>query len=105
MLLRAILEDMSGIEKGTIMTGIMKFGLKSPKVVKLRRSSMTNTEIKQSLDKINMMSHIEMASLYRFASPGHIYFDRSLPFSDVFMKRFNSLGGMTPEISKQIGWL
>ena len=65
---------------------------------------MTNAEIKLHIDKINNMTQIEMATLYRFAPVGHTYFDISLPFNDLFKKRFASLGGMTPEISKQIGW-
>ena len=55
-------------------------------------------------EKINTMSHVEMASMYRFAKSGHPYFDSTLPFNKIFMKRFNALGGFTPEISKQIGW-
>jgi hypothetical protein len=50
------------------------------------------------------MSQIEMASLWRFAPCGHIYFDSSKPYFKVFSKRYEELGGMTPEISKAIGW-
>lgn len=64
---------------------------------------LTNTEIKYHIDKINNMTQLEMAYLYRFAPIGHIYFDISLPFNDIFMKKFNKLGGWAPEISKQIG--
>jgi hypothetical protein len=40
-----------------------------------------------------------------FASPGHLYFNAENPeIVDHFKKRFDSLGGMTPEISKQLGW-
>ena len=45
-----------------------------------------------------------MARLYRFAPSGHLYFDSSLPYNKIFMERFSELGGMSPEISKQIGW-
>ena len=56
------------------------------------------------IEKINKMSHLEMARLYRFAPAGHIYFDASLPYYEHFSRRFNDLGGMTTEISKMIGW-
>lgn len=50
------------------------------------------------------MNHYDMASLQRFAPSGHPYFDTSLPFHEIFDKRFKELGGMTPEISKSLGW-
>ena len=61
-------------------------------------------EEKQTIDKINNMSHEEMASLWRFAPIGHKYFKTSLPYFKIFKKRFIELGGFTPEISKRIGW-
>lgn len=53
---------------------------------------------------INQMSRVDMCRLHRFAPPGHPWFDTSLPFHDVFMKRFNELGGFNPIISKELGW-
>lgn len=53
--------------------------------------------------KINSMSHIEMAKAYRFYPSGHGFFDESKPYYNIFMKRFRELGGMTTEMSKQIG--
>ena len=64
---------------------------------------MTKEEIRRHMAEINAMSHRQMARLYHFASPGHIYFDSRLPFNEVFKKRFKELGGMTPSISKEIG--
>lgn len=58
----------------------------------------------EEIEKINNMSHTEMAKLCRFAPSGHPYFDSSLPFYEVFNERFLSLGGMTVGISKSIGW-
>ncbi len=58
----------------------------------------------QTVDRINNMSQIEMARLWRFAPPGHQYFDSSLPYFDIFKARFEELGGFTPAISKAIGW-
>lgn len=48
--------------------------------------------------KIIEMTHEEMAKLYRFAPAGHIVFRRDLPLRDIFINRFKSFGGMTPEI-------
>lgn len=58
------------------------------------------------IDDINNMSHIEMARLWRFTTIGSKspYFDDNLPYFKIFEKRFKELGGMTPEISKEIGW-
>lgn len=60
---------------------------------------------KEEIDRINKMSHEEMARLYRNAPSGHPYFDSTLPYAKVFNKRFfDELGGMTPELSKYIKW-
>ena len=56
------------------------------------------------IEKINNMSQEEMARLWRFSSSGHKYFDKSKPYFEIFNKRFQKLGGFTPEISKKIGW-
>jgi len=61
-------------------------------------------EEKITINRINNMSQEEMASLWRFSPSGHPYFDITLPYYAVFKKRFDGLGGMTPEISKRIGW-
>lgn len=63
---------------------------------------MTDEEAKIT-DKINNMSQLEMARLWRFAPPGHRYFDTTKPFWNVFKNRFDDLGGFTPAISKAIG--
>jgi hypothetical protein len=65
---------------------------------------MTDEEIEIAKKEIDEMTHVEMATTYRFAPAGHRYFNftnKDLP--DYFMKRFKELGGMTSEISKQIG--
>ena len=61
-------------------------------------------EDQQHIDTINTMSQYAMASLYRFAPSGHPYFDNTRPMWKVFEKRFKLLGGMTTEISKDLGW-
>lgn len=65
---------------------------------------MTDKEIQDWKDKIDQMSQTEMARLWRFSPVGHIVFDTTLPLYDHFDKRFKLLGGMTPSISKEIGW-
>ena len=56
------------------------------------------------LDKINSMSHFEMGCLVRHAAIGHTYFDGSRPLWKYFKNRFYSMGGMTLELSKKVGW-
>ena len=65
---------------------------------------MTEEEIQKAKDEIDAMSHIRMAALVRFATPGHAFFRSDLPLHDYFMKRFKELGGMTVEVSKQVSW-
>lgn len=64
---------------------------------------MNPTRVIEELKKIRALPHEEMARLWRFAAPGHIYFDITLPLHLAFKVRFASLGGMTPEVSKAIG--
>ena len=77
--------------------GVMLFNPQQPKTMK------TKEEI--TIEKINQMGHYEMCSLWRFASPGHPYFDKTLPYAEVFKNRlFNYFGGFTPEISKSLSF-
>ncbi len=64
---------------------------------------MTEQEITEAKAAIDKLTQIEMARLWRFAPRGHPYFNSTLPLHDYFRKRFQELGGMTPEISKGIG--
>lgn len=59
--------------------------------------------MKNHLKIINNMSQFEMASLWRFAPVGHLYFDRTKPYFKVFEERFKKLGGFIPKISKALG--
>lgn len=55
--------------------------------------------------EIDSMSQYSMASLHRFAPSGHPYFDISNgDLSDYFTAKFKESGGMTSEISKELGW-
>lgn len=65
---------------------------------------LTEQEIKEWEDRIANMTQIEMASLWRFAPAGHPVFRNDLPLYNRFKARFDTLGGMTPDISKAIGW-
>jgi len=56
------------------------------------------------LEKINKMTHFEMAKFIRFTPTGHSYFDMSKSLHKYFDKRFFAMGGMTVEISREIGW-
>lgn len=66
--------------------------------------TMNTDEIQKHIKDIYQMSQEDMAQLWRHAPAGHPYFDSTLPLYDVFKRRFDELGGFTPEISKKIGW-
>ena len=65
---------------------------------------MDELELERWEHKIDGMTHVEMARLWRFAPSGHPCFDKRLSLSTRFEKRFKELGGMTSAISKQIEW-
>lgn len=65
---------------------------------------LSDKEIKYWEEKIQTMSHEEMASFWRFASIGHPLFSRAYNLHERFEKRFREFGGMTPEVSEKIGW-
>jgi len=74
----------------------------NPRSTLERRIIMEDADAKE-IERINQMSQYDMASLWRHAPSGHPYFDSSKPYYEIFKKRFDSLGGFTPEISKSIG--
>ena len=64
---------------------------------------MTDDERKQLEDRINAMSHRDMAIFWRFGkSDDPIIQDKEL--FKRFRTRFDEHGGMTSELSKDIGW-
>ena len=65
---------------------------------------MDDGKVDPEFAKIDAMTHIEMAWLWRFAPAGHIYFNSELPYYERFSAHFKMLGGFTPAISKAIGW-
>ena len=56
-------------------------------------------ELKAEIDK---MSQYEMCRRWRFAAMGDPYFQGEV--GDYFAQKMKEKGGMTPEISKQLGW-
>ncbi len=52
---------------------------------------------------IDRMSHTRMAEIWRF-SPAESEFFQNQELSEHFKERFKSLGGMTMEMSKKLGW-
>ena len=51
--------------------------------------------------KIDAMDRTELARAWRFSKPGNEFFQP--PYGDYLRSRFLMLGGMSPEISKEIG--
>jgi len=63
--------------------------------------SNKSKEEKEIIEKINQMNHYEMGSLWRYAPAGHPYFDKRLPYHEIFKKRlFEHFGGFNSTISK-----
>lgn len=69
--------------------------------IKIIPQAQYTDEEQDNIDIINNMCRFEMANLSRNAPIGHPYFDTSLPYNEVFVKRFAQLGGWSP---KNIGW-
>jgi hypothetical protein len=65
---------------------------------------LTPTEIESWKRKLDAMDQVEMARLYRFAPIGHPVFNSDNNLYEYFKAKFKELGGMTPEVSKEIGW-
>ena len=66
------------------------------------------SELNEIKKEIDQMSQYEMAQLWRFAPLNKYMFtlnkQNDLELQEYFAKKFKEKGGMTPEISKQIGW-
>lgn len=65
---------------------------------------MTDEQVEKHTKDINNLSREEMCRLWRFTPSGHPYFNSALPLFDIFERRFEELGGFSPEISKKIGF-
>ena len=62
---------------------------------------MIQEEIEREKKNIDCLSQEGMARLWRFAPSGHPYFISGTELCEYFKSKFK---GMTPEISKKIGW-
>ena len=68
-------------------------------------AAMDQEQTEQHLAYIRTMSHMDMAYMWRFTPSGHPYFNTDYPLlTRAFADRWELLGGMTPAISKKIGW-
>ena len=65
---------------------------------------MEEKVINEWKEKIDKMSQVEMAFLWRFAPVGHPVFNKEFPLFEYFDEAFKKAGGMTPGTSKAIGW-
>jgi hypothetical protein len=66
---------------------------------------MIENEIKMHQEVIDGLNQEEACRLLRFALVGHPFFDSTVPeVSEYFSRKYHELGGMTPTISKKIGW-
>lgn len=61
-------------------------------------------EIQEWKKKIDGYSADDCLSLQRFAPAGHPVFRSDLPLYDYFKEHFDKLGGITPQLSKTVGW-
>jgi hypothetical protein len=68
-------------------------------------TTYTDDQQRKMVRDIGDLTQIDCARLQRFAPAGHPYFRSDLPMvTKSFETRFRDTGGMTPEISKLIGW-
>lgn len=71
---------------------------------KYKMKELSAEECTKIIQFINSLSQIDCARLVRFAKVGNPISREDLPFHKMFEKRFKELGGMTPAVSKRIGW-
>ena len=64
---------------------------------------MSPVEIEIELARIAKMTHFELAAAWRNLPIGHPIFTTP-ELATAFRERFSALGGMTPQISKAVGW-
>lgn len=64
----------------------------------------TPEDIEAWLDYIDSMTQEQCTKLHRTAPPGHPIFRSGLPLYAYFQKHFKEVGGMTPSLSKRVGW-
>ena len=67
-------------------------------------AELTEAQKQKWRNKIDKMSQLVMAQMQRYAPAGHPVFDNRTGLYPYFQERFKKLGGMTPAVSKAIGW-
>lgn len=65
---------------------------------------MKKARIKAEKDRIDKLEYWELAYLWRNCDASHPYFDHKLPLYGHLEARFMGFGGMTKEMSRNIGW-
>ena len=68
------------------------------------QETLSEEEITRWKKDIDAMTQTDCARLRRFAPSGHPVFRGDWPLNEYFEARFKKLGGMTPGVSKAIGW-
>jgi hypothetical protein len=61
-------------------------------------------EVQSAINDVNNMTHYELARLWRFGTSDHLYIKTPAIFDAVMNRLFEHFGGITPSISKQVGW-
>lgn len=65
----------------------------------------TDEQIQEYKNRIDVLTQLECCRLWRFSPSGHPYFRADVQeLFNYFKKRMAQVGGMTPAISKRIGW-
>jgi hypothetical protein len=57
-----------------------------------------------TLEDVEAASRVQLARWWRFLRSAHADNEQEQAVQKRYQERFDELGGMTPEISKQIGW-
>ncbi len=66
---------------------------------------LDSEQTQKELVVIDKLTHLQCATIYRFSAAGHPYFNSNCPeLVKAFAIKFDAYGGMTPTVSKQIGW-
>lgn len=65
---------------------------------------LTPEQIQIHKNHIDGLSQYDMAHMWRFSKAGENIYFTTPELTEHFNKRFKELGGMTPELSKELGW-
>ena len=59
--------------------------------------------VPKTIEEVEQMTRLELCRLWRFAHVSE-FWQRDNPVANAAKERLDTLGGFSPEISKQIGW-